>query len=113
MEAAPQKREVNDLLKFRGYITEGVLVLAGNRDDCVLLSPDDAIPEYHLIPDLLEELGAQPIKGNEKENLHGTACSVWHDEPQKCTSLYRQSRGTRHMGHLTYLEECNCAAGCL
>jgi hypothetical protein len=64
MEATPQK---NDLLEFRGYITEGVLVLAGNRHDCVFLSPNDAIPEYNLIPNLMKELGAQPIKGNVKE----------------------------------------------
>jgi hypothetical protein len=57
----------NDLLELRGYLTEGVLVLAGNRNDCIFLSPDDAVPEYNLIPNLLEELGAQSIIGNEKE----------------------------------------------
>lgn len=54
------------LLELRGYLTEGVLVLAGNRNDCIFLSPDDAVPEYNLIPNLLKELGAQSI-GNEKE----------------------------------------------
>ena len=73
MEAAPQKREVSDLLELRGHITEGVLVLAGNRNNCVFLSPDDAIPEYNFIPNLLKELGAQPIKGKEKEENFFTA----------------------------------------
>jgi hypothetical protein len=55
------------LLELRGYLTEGVLVLAGNRNNCIFLSPDDAVPEYNLIPNLLKELGAQCIIGNEKE----------------------------------------------
>jgi hypothetical protein len=54
-----------DILEFRGQITEGVLVLAGNSNDCIFLSPDDAIPEYNLVPNLFKELGAQPIKGKE------------------------------------------------
>jgi hypothetical protein len=41
-----------DVLEPRGHLTEGVLVLAGNRNDRVLLSPNDAIPEYNLIPNL-------------------------------------------------------------
>ena len=45
------------LLELRGYLTEGVLVLAGNRNDCIFLSSDDAVPKYNLIPDLLEESG--------------------------------------------------------
>jgi hypothetical protein len=67
METTPQKREVSDVLEFRGYITERVLVLAGNRNNCVFFSPDDAIPEYNFIPNLLKELGAQPIKRNVTE----------------------------------------------
>jgi len=54
-------------LELRGYLTEGVLVLARNRNDCISLSPDDAVPEDNLIPNLLKELGAQSIIGNEKE----------------------------------------------
>ena len=38
------------LLELRGYLTEGVLVLARNRNDCIFLSPDDAVPEYNLMP---------------------------------------------------------------
>jgi hypothetical protein len=55
------------LLELRRYLTEGVLVLAGNRNDCIFLSPDDAVPEYNLIPNLLKELAVQSIIGNEKE----------------------------------------------
>jgi hypothetical protein len=51
-----------DVLEPRGHLTEVVLVLARNCNDRVLLSPDDAIPEYNLIPNLRNaasnELGA-------------------------------------------------------
>jgi hypothetical protein len=57
----------SDLLELRGYLTEGVLVLAGNRNNCIFLSPDDAVPENNLIPNLLKELGAQSIVRREKE----------------------------------------------
>jgi len=52
----------SNLLELRGYLTEGVLVLAGNRNDCILLPPDDAVPEHNLIPNLLKELGLQSSK---------------------------------------------------
>jgi hypothetical protein len=57
----------SDSLELRGYLTEGVLVLSGNRNNCVFFSPDDAIPEYNLIPNLLRELGTHFIIGLEKE----------------------------------------------
>jgi hypothetical protein len=41
-----------DVLELRGHLTERVLVLARNRNDRVLPSPDDAIPEDNLIPNL-------------------------------------------------------------
>lgn len=58
MEAAPRKHGKN-ALEFRGHLTEGVLVLARNCKDRVLLSPDDAVPEYNFISNLWNELGAQ------------------------------------------------------
>ena len=39
-------------LELRGHLTEGVLVLARNCKDRVLLSPDDAVPEYNFISNL-------------------------------------------------------------
>ncbi len=69
------------LLELRGYLTEGVLVLARNRNDRIFLSPDDAVPEYNLIPNLLKELGAQSIVGVEKEERKKEFFwSVQHDE---------------------------------
>ena len=55
------------LLELRGYLTEGVLVLARNRNDCVFLSPDDAVPEYNFITNLLTVRGSVHI-GNKKGN---------------------------------------------
>jgi len=51
----------SDLLELRVYLTEGVLVLTGNRNDCIFLSPNDAVPEYNLIPNLLKEVEVQSI----------------------------------------------------
>ncbi len=100
----------SDSLELRGYLTEGVLVLAGNRNNCVFLSPDDAIPEYNLIPNLLRELGTQSIIGLEKEGrkfqnkekkitaLHAP-CSMTN--ASKCNRLHGKLGGTRHMNRLT------------
>lgn len=48
MDVAPQKRgRMEKRLAFRGYLTDGCVLVLENRNDCISLTPDYADTEQN------------------------------------------------------------------
>ena len=69
MSVSASDRWRSDLLELRVNLTEGVLVLTGNRNDRIFLSPNYSVPKYNLIPNLLKEVEVQSIIEKEPKKI--------------------------------------------